>query len=65
MSGKLTIANTATARVRDNGRLRCDCGTRLQARDYEVETDRYGIATVRLVCPGCHRDLVEVEAGPC
>ena len=61
-TNKLTIANTPTATIRCMGRLSCDCGRRIRAIDYQIEEDDGEIHSVRLVCPGCHTDLFEVEA---
>jgi hypothetical protein len=61
-TNKLTIANTPTATVRCMGRLSCDCGARIRALDYQIEAADGGISRVELVCPGCEKDLFEVES---
>jgi hypothetical protein len=60
MSGKLTIATDAKRVVRCTGLLRCQCGRELRAADVTLEEDE-----VRLVCPGCFSDLLEIEVTPC
>jgi hypothetical protein len=43
--------------ARTFGRLRCDCGRVVQPHDPELVAD----GEIRLVCAGCHQDLIEIE----
>jgi hypothetical protein len=61
-TNKLTIANAPAWTIRCTGRLSCDCGTRIRAIDFQIEAGDGVITRVRLVCPGCGKDLFEVEA---
>jgi hypothetical protein len=64
---KLTIAHTpANFVVRCTGKLLCSCGEPVIANDVDVEEipDACGgklINALRLVCSGCHADLLEVS----
>jgi hypothetical protein len=60
---KLTIAKTSTGTIRCMGRLSCDCRARIQAIDMQLDENDDGLAGLRLVCPNCHQDLIEVS--PC
>jgi hypothetical protein len=42
--------------VRITNHLRCDCGRVIKDRDLET-----GDSRVRLICPACHQDLLEIE----
>jgi hypothetical protein len=75
-AGKFTISKTDGGFViRCTGKLMCECGTPVQASDIALLTNPISeycdldddedvdtIAGVRLVCPGCHQDLVEVAS---
>jgi hypothetical protein len=75
-SGKLTITHSdAGLTVRCMGHLMCDCGTPVQASDVtlitgpvsdccnlEDDDEDFDIVTgIRLVCSGCHKDLMRAE----
>jgi hypothetical protein len=43
--------------ARTFGRLRCECGRVIQPHDPEL----INTGSIRLVCAGCHRDLLELD----
>jgi hypothetical protein len=61
-----TFTMTSGAEVRCSGKLCCDCGERRKALDIEVEVcdeetnESIGIKRIKLICPNCHSDLLEV-----
>jgi hypothetical protein len=59
---KLTIAKTDAGTIRCTGRLFCACGEPVQAIDFLLDKDDDDIS-LRLICSGCHVDLLEIE--PC
>jgi hypothetical protein len=54
---KQSVAETAYGTVRMSGRASCDCGRRFQAPDVEVGPD-----FIRIVCPGCHHDILDIRS---
>jgi hypothetical protein len=60
-TGKLTIAQSDDAVVRCTGKLACECGTPVKASDVDIDIDHDDERVrMRLVCSGCHHDLLEV-----
>jgi hypothetical protein len=66
---KATPTNTDNAVIRCSGTLSCDCGLRIKALNfaldkvYDGETgEPLGLKCVKLICPHCRCDLLEVVA---